>query len=394
VTNPQIFVSYSSVDRDLRNLLVAELEEVGIRVWSDDKLRAGESFNESIATALYESRAVVLISTADALKSDYVKAEVRAARGLGKRICEISVAGSSHPDLTDIQQVKVSITNPDWPGIVNALAPTLKQAIGPSEIFVATDAGTDEVQKDFVDWAASELADQGLEIWLTARHVTVGDDEDELSREAIDRAGVVLAVLSREAATSERFCREVQRALSQDDAVLLILYLHTGDTRDALVSAWTETFTEMLKDHRFSEDVRNRFDRVLRGKPAEFFDGQRDAQLMAQVAKGLRKRQEPFKRDERQEQENKRAFEAITMAMQGKDELDAADIAKIMSLPKDKAEALTGAVDVEQRSDTTPEATPSGPGADTISKFCKKCGTPTVTASRFCRKCGSSVLID
>ena len=80
MTRPLVFVSHASEDSHLRDALVGELERLGIHVWSDRKLRAGESFNERIAHALYQSRALVLISSGDSLNSDYVNTEVTPSR--------------------------------------------------------------------------------------------------------------------------------------------------------------------------------------------------------------------------------------------------------------------------------------------------------------------------
>lgn len=404
MSDPLVFVSYAHEDRNLRDALVDELARWGIKVWSDEKLRTGESFNEGIAHALYQARAVVLLSSGDSMSSEYVQAEITFARKLGKRVCEVSVAGNRHPDLTDIQRVEFRFREGDWVDVVSELAPSLKRAIGPSEIFIAS-ATSDPAEREFVDWVARELEEQGLEVWLEEHRIEFGDDREGKVNDAIDRSGVVLAVLSEASAASERFSSHVARALVQNDEVLLIIHRAESTTREELVGTWRDTMTSSVADNRFREMILERFERVVRLEPAVFVGGTQDAQLMAQVAKGLRKRQESFRPDEKVEQEVARVFKEFmeTMSETG---MDAAEVLslpqfKVAAMDADVAAAAAGggkpSLQVVDTPEITVDLTDSNAGTAAeptapIPKFCRKCGTRTTEGVTTCRSCGRSLL--
>ena len=353
MTEPQVFVSYAHEDRNLRDALVAELaRQAGIQVWSDERLETGVSFNEAIAHALYTSRAMVLISSGYSTTSEYVEAEVTFARKLGKRICEVSVAGNCHPDLTDIQRVEFRYGDEEWPDIVAELVPGLRQSLGPSAIFIAHDHAGDAAEKDVVDWVVRELAAQGLGVWYEPDRIEFGDDREAKVVEAIDRSGVVLAVLTERSAGSDRFSQHVGRALAQDDEVLMLVHQAGGASRPALIDAWRET-VRRVEGPRFDKIVGARFEKVARLEPVVFTDDERSAQLLAQVANGLRKRQEKFRPDEKVEAEVARVFKEF-MATMRETGLDAA---AVLSLPQFKVDAIEGA------SALPPPAPVAGPGA-------------------------------
>src|SRR4051794_12305986 len=77
---PDIFISYKKEEREVAALLATRLTEAGYDVWWDDALLAGERFEDEISTVLDESRMVVVLWSAQSVKSDWVKAEAESAR--------------------------------------------------------------------------------------------------------------------------------------------------------------------------------------------------------------------------------------------------------------------------------------------------------------------------
>jgi hypothetical protein len=79
----QIFISYSSQQRDVTRALAATIERhfgVGSVWWDQAELRAGDRFSPEITRALDAARAVVVVWTTGSVVSDWVYAEaVRAA---------------------------------------------------------------------------------------------------------------------------------------------------------------------------------------------------------------------------------------------------------------------------------------------------------------------------
>jgi hypothetical protein len=67
-----IFISYSSKDRDLAASLAAALEANGFSVWWDFNLVGGANFRKQILEQLNEARAVVVIWTENSVTSEFV----------------------------------------------------------------------------------------------------------------------------------------------------------------------------------------------------------------------------------------------------------------------------------------------------------------------------------
>ena len=77
-----IFLSYSSKDKDRVKPLVHALEREGWTVWWDRKTRAGEIFDQLIEQELESSRGVVVVWSTHSVQSRWVRVE--AEEGLGK----------------------------------------------------------------------------------------------------------------------------------------------------------------------------------------------------------------------------------------------------------------------------------------------------------------------
>lgn len=78
-TRRDVFVSYSRTDRPRVAPLVAEFEARGMRVWWDERLRAGDEFDARIERALADARAAVVIFTESSVRSRWVLSEATRA---------------------------------------------------------------------------------------------------------------------------------------------------------------------------------------------------------------------------------------------------------------------------------------------------------------------------
>ena len=92
----QVFISYArSTEGDARR--VADmLKSCGYVVWWDQDLPAHRAYGEVIEERLTEAKAVVVIWSADAIKSQWVRAEADAARHSGKLV-QLSIDGAMPP---------------------------------------------------------------------------------------------------------------------------------------------------------------------------------------------------------------------------------------------------------------------------------------------------------
>jgi len=81
-----LFISYKREDQGKAKCLAEALEAKGWSVWWDPKLQAGEHFDTVIEKALQDARCVIVLWSARALQSQYVKDEASYALKLGKLV--------------------------------------------------------------------------------------------------------------------------------------------------------------------------------------------------------------------------------------------------------------------------------------------------------------------
>ena len=76
----EVFVSYARSDEPQAKRIADALRALGYRVWRDDELPAHRPYSEVIEERLKSAKAVVVLWSADAAKSEWVRAEADAAR--------------------------------------------------------------------------------------------------------------------------------------------------------------------------------------------------------------------------------------------------------------------------------------------------------------------------
>ena len=81
-----VFVSYARPDEASATIVADALRAEGYAVWRDDELPAHRVYGEVIEERLRLARAVVVLWSAEAAKSQWVRAEADAARGIGTLI--------------------------------------------------------------------------------------------------------------------------------------------------------------------------------------------------------------------------------------------------------------------------------------------------------------------
>lgn len=83
-----VFISYSSKDRDKAAMVASGLSKAGLNVWWDRSLLPGDSYEVTIEKALKDAKAVVVCWTENAVASDWVRSEADDARVHGK-LCPV-----------------------------------------------------------------------------------------------------------------------------------------------------------------------------------------------------------------------------------------------------------------------------------------------------------------
>ena len=78
---PDVFISYARTDEVRAERIAQALRTTGYQVWRDDELPAHRAYADVIEERLKSAQAVVVLWSAEAAKSEWVRAEADAARG-------------------------------------------------------------------------------------------------------------------------------------------------------------------------------------------------------------------------------------------------------------------------------------------------------------------------
>src|SRR5215211_7392914 len=91
-----VFVSYARSTEPQAMKIATALRSRGYSVWRDDEIPAHRAYADVIEERLKSSKAVLVIWSADAAKSQWVRSEADAARAAGTLI-QVSVDGTLPP---------------------------------------------------------------------------------------------------------------------------------------------------------------------------------------------------------------------------------------------------------------------------------------------------------
>src|SRR5438445_12624969 len=91
-----VFVSYARPEESQAERVADALRALGYNVWRDDELPAHRAYAEVIEERLKGAKAVVVLWSADAAKSQWVRAEADAARSAGTLV-QVRLDGTIPP---------------------------------------------------------------------------------------------------------------------------------------------------------------------------------------------------------------------------------------------------------------------------------------------------------
>jgi len=122
-----IFISYARSTADQAQAITEALRGLGYNVWRDDEIPANRAYAEVIEERLAKAKAVVVIWSAEAAKSEWVRSEAERARA-DRKLVQLSVDGARLPmpfDQTQCADLKGWTGGDDAPGwkqVVGAIA--------------------------------------------------------------------------------------------------------------------------------------------------------------------------------------------------------------------------------------------------------------------------------
>ena len=122
-----VFVSYARATEPQAKAIADALRAQGFNVWRDDEIPAHKPYAEVIEERLRSSKAVLVIWSADAAKSQWVRAEADAARELGTLV-QVTVDGTMPPlpfnqiQCAALKEANGKVGGPGWVKLTESLA--------------------------------------------------------------------------------------------------------------------------------------------------------------------------------------------------------------------------------------------------------------------------------
>ena len=123
----EIFISYARSTADQAQAIAEALRGLGYGVWRDDEIPANRAYADVIAERLTSAKAVVVIWSAEAVKSQWVRSEAERARADDKLV-QLSVDGARLPmpfdqtQCADLAGWFGGDDTPGWKQVVGAIA--------------------------------------------------------------------------------------------------------------------------------------------------------------------------------------------------------------------------------------------------------------------------------
>ncbi len=136
----QVFISYARPDESRSECVADALRSAGYEVWRDDELPAHRAYADVIEERLKVASAVVVLWSAEAAKSQWVRAEADAARATGTLV-QASLDGIIPP--MPFNQIQCADLK-DWEGLCESkgwrkLLASIEVLAGPRQATAATD---------------------------------------------------------------------------------------------------------------------------------------------------------------------------------------------------------------------------------------------------------------
>lgn len=247
-----VFVSYARSDVPRAKRVADALGSAGFRVWSDDELPAHRAYARVIEEQLKSAKAVVVLWSAEAAKSEWVRSEADAARHLGT-IVQATVDGSIPPmpfdqiQCADLTNWDGEIRSPGWRKLaasVEALARVSSEGGPPTVqrkqrvsicILPFQNMSGDSEQEYFSDGISEDITTDLSKI--SALAVTARNTAFQFKGQRVD-----VSAVARKLGTSHILEGSVRKA---GDRLRITAQLVDGATGDHI---WAERYDRELTD--------------------------------------------------------------------------------------------------------------------------------------------------
>lgn len=146
-----VFLSYAHDDAEEADKVISALKLEGLSVWSDHTIPPGQTWDTTIARRINEAKAVVVLWSEAASKSDWVKEEASIARSSNKYFPAIldtttPPLGFSRIHAAQLNEWNGELDDPRWRGLVSEIRANTDSA--QSLPGLARERGTEEHDED------------------------------------------------------------------------------------------------------------------------------------------------------------------------------------------------------------------------------------------------------
>jgi adenylate cyclase len=122
-----IFISYARSTADQAQAIAVALRALGYGVWRDDEIPANRAYADVIEERLVAAKAVLVVWSAEAARSEWVRSEAERARS-DRKLVQVSVDGARLPmpfdqtQCADLAGWTAGHDSPGWKQVVGAIA--------------------------------------------------------------------------------------------------------------------------------------------------------------------------------------------------------------------------------------------------------------------------------
>ena len=207
----EVFISYARSTEAQAKVVAEALRELGYGVWRDDELPAHRSYTQVIEERLAAARAVVVIWSADAARSEWVQSEADRARRDDKLV-QLRVDGAALPmpfdriQCADLTGWQGDLEAHDWKKVVASIAALTGEQAAPTApdpslfakptvaVIPFANLSNDPEQTYFVEGVVEEIV-ASIARFRSLNVIAAGDSsvyrgERESPQEAARRLGV------------------------------------------------------------------------------------------------------------------------------------------------------------------------------------------------------------
>ncbi|MGH6993906.1 MAG: toll/interleukin-1 receptor domain-containing protein, partial [Caulobacteraceae bacterium] len=123
----EVFISYARSNAAEAKTIGEALRDAGYGVWRDDEIPAHRAYADVISERLAAAKAVLVLWSAEAVRSEWVRSEAERARG-EKKLVQLNLDGAQLPmpfdqtQCADLARWKGDLSAPGWKKALDSIA--------------------------------------------------------------------------------------------------------------------------------------------------------------------------------------------------------------------------------------------------------------------------------